>query len=152
MIKRLFDEAAIRDMTARFADAAIRGDHDLFRALWADDAEWTIGHPPKQQAHGIDNIVEMLGKLRDERDFFVQLAIQGPIKFEGDTATTTCVCHEAARGPGEAYYQTYCISFDRLRRSGDGWLFTQRSYQFLWLDTSPFTGDAFGLPAHLTGV
>jgi len=40
---RLLDEAAIRDATARFADAAISADYDGGRTLWADDAEWVIG-------------------------------------------------------------------------------------------------------------
>ena len=35
--------------------------------------------------------------------------------------------------------------FDRLRRSGDKWVFTSRSFQYLWLDTSPFAGNGFPL-------
>ena len=144
-ITRLLDEAAIRDATARFADAATRGDFDVFRAMWAEDAEWSIG----DRVHdvGVDHIVSTFERLRDGREFFVQFAVQGPIEINGDYATTSCIVHEAARGPGETYYRNHCVVFDRLRRSASGWVFTNRSFRYLWLDTSPFTGDSFQLPA-----
>ena len=142
-LARLLDEAAIRDATARFAAAAMRADYDSLRTLWAADAEWTIGKPPKVHAAGVDDIVSMLRKLRGGREFFVQFAVQGPIEIAGDEATTQCICHEAARGPGATYYRNHSVAFDRLRRSGNGWVFTKRTFEYLWLDTSPFTGDAF---------
>ncbi|MGW6274937.1 MULTISPECIES: nuclear transport factor 2 family protein [unclassified Streptomyces] len=144
-LSRLLDEASIRDTVARFADAATRGDIDRFRATWAADAEWTIGE--RVHAVGVDDIVSTFRKLRDERDFFVQFAVQGPIDISGDEATTSIICHEAARGPGEVYYRNHSVTVDHLRRSEDGWVFTNRSFQYLWLDTSAFTGNAFKLPA-----
>ncbi|MFC1414093.1 nuclear transport factor 2 family protein [Streptacidiphilus sp. N1-12] len=144
-LSRLLDEASVRDTVARFADAATRGDTDRFRATWAEDAEWTIGD--HVHAVGVDDIVSTFRKLRDERDFFVQFAVQGPIEISGDEATTGIICNEAARGPGETYYRNHAVTADRLRRSENGWVFTSRSFQYLWLDTSPFTGNAFKLPA-----
>ena len=93
----------------------------------------------------MDDIVAMLRRVRAGRDFFVQFALPGVIEINGDEATTRTFCHEAARGPGKTYYRNHCIAFDRLRRAGDGWVFASRSFQYLWLDTSPFTGDAFPL-------
>ena len=70
------DEASIRNTIARFADSATRFDTDMFRTLWADDAEFIIGHAPHgQSATGVDDIVAMLRRLRAERDFFVQFAL-----------------------------------------------------------------------------
>ena len=146
-LARLLDEAAIRDATARFADAAIHADYDAFRTLWADDAEWVIGdtegQPFERHARGVDDIVALFRTLRDEREHFVQFAIPGSIDINGDDATARCVCHEAARGPGESYYRNSGVWFDRLRRSDNGWVFTSRTYQYLWLDLSPFPGDVF---------
>jgi ketosteroid isomerase-like protein len=146
-LARLLDEAAVRDATARFADSATRGDYDAFRRLWADDAEWVIGgteaQPFERRANGVEDIVSLYRTLREERDYFVQLAVQGPIEIIGDIATASCVCQEAARGPGESYYRTTGVWTDRLRRSNDGWVFTSRAYRYLWLDLSPFTGDVF---------
>lgn len=145
-LARLLDEAGIRDATARFADAATRGDYERFRNMWASHAEWSIG----DRVHdvGVDNIVSTFRRLRENRNFFVQFAVQGPIAINGDEATTSCVCHEAASGPGEAYYRNHCVVLDRLTRTETGsWVFTDRKFQYLWLDTSPFTGDGFQLPA-----
>ena len=135
----------IRRTTARFADTAMRGDYAGFGAVWAPDARWIIGEPPRVDATGIEDIVATLHRLRGGREFFVQFAVQGPIEIEGDTATTTCVCHEAARGPGESYYRTHCVAFDRLTRVGDGWVFAARTFRYLWLDTSPFSGNSVPL-------
>lgn len=76
--------------------------------------------------------------------------VQGPIDIDGDEATTSCIVHEAARGAGESYYRNHCVVYDRLIRSGTGWVFTNRAFRYLWLDTSPFTGDSFQLPATVT--
>ena len=72
-LARLLDEAAIRDATTRFADSAISADYDGFRALWAEDAALVIGgtenQPFERRAKGIDDIVSLFRKLRDERDY-----------------------------------------------------------------------------------
>ncbi|MBO3748596.1 nuclear transport factor 2 family protein [Streptosporangiaceae bacterium NEAU-GS5] len=146
-IARLLDEAAIRDTTARFADATTVGDYDGFRSLWADDAEWVIGategQPFERRAQGVDDIVSLYRTLREDREYFIQFAIPGSIEINGDEATARCICHEAARGPGESYYRNNGIWSDRLRRSDNGWVFTSRTYRYLWLDLSPFPGDVF---------
>ena len=140
------DEAAIRNTIARFADSATRSDYEMFRSVWTNDAEFIIGEAPHgQSAAGADDIVAMLRRLRAGKEFFVQFAVPGVIEIDGDEATTRTFCQEAARGPGETYYRNHCVAFDRLRRSGDGWLFTSRSFQYLWLDTSPFAGTGFPL-------
>lgn len=150
-LSRLLDEAAVRDVTARFADILMRPDYDSFRTVWSDDAEWSLGgtegQPFERRAKGVDDIVSMFRSLWEGNDYFVHFAVQGLIEIDGDEATATCVCHEAARGP-ERYYRTHGVWSDRLRREADGWVFTSRSYRYLWLDTSPFSGDTFSyLPA-----
>ncbi len=145
-LNRFMDEAAIRNTIARFADSATRNDLQMFQSVWADDGEFTIGKAPHgQSATGVAEVVAMLARLRSGKDFFVQFALQGVIELDGDEATTRTFVHEAARGPGETYYRNHCIAFDRLRRSGDNWIFVSRSFQYVWLDTGPFEGDAFPL-------
>jgi ketosteroid isomerase-like protein len=145
-ITRLLDEAAVRDTTARFADILMRADYDAFGALWADDAEWVIGgtegQPFERRAKGAGDIVSLFRSLWEGNDYFVHFAVPGVIEINGDEATAQVVCHEAARGP-ERYYRTHGVWSDRLRRSGSGWVFTSRTYRYLWLDMSPFTGDTF---------
>lgn len=146
-LQQLLDESAVRKVIARFADAAIRADYDAFRSVWAPGASWTIGTPPKAQAQGADDIVALYRRLRSNKDFFVQFALPGVIDVDGDTATASSVCYEAARGGTTVFYRTHCLVTDRLQRAGDGWVFTSRTFQYVWLDTSPFTGDGFELPA-----
>ena len=145
-LARLLDEAAIRDTIARFADTATRGDSAGFRTLWADDSEWVIGstegQPFEHKSKGIDEIVSHFRHLRDDKEYFIQFAVPGSIEINGDDATIRCLCYEAGRGPGE-YYRNTGIDTVRLRRSDNDWVFTSRSYQYLWLDYSPFSGDVF---------
>jgi hypothetical protein len=44
-LQHLEDEAAIRDLAARFADAATRADYESIRSLFTPDAVFTIGEP-----------------------------------------------------------------------------------------------------------
>jgi hypothetical protein len=145
-LARLLDETAIRDTIARFADAATSGDSDGFRTLWADDAQWVIGstegQPFESRSKGIGEIVSHFRELRDDKEYFIQFAAPGSIDISGDDATVRCLCYEAGRGPGQ-YYRNTGIDTVRLRRSGDGWVFTSRSYQYLWLDFSAYSGDVF---------
>ncbi len=145
-LQRFLDEASIRNTIARFADSATRADYDSFRTTWADDGEFVIGKAPHgQRATGADDIVALLRRLRAGKTFFVQFALPGVIEIDGDAATTRTLCHEAARGPGETFYRNHCVAFDRLRRSGDNWVFASRSFQYLWLDTSAYAGTGFPL-------
>lgn len=142
---RLSDEANIRTLIARFAEAANLDDHDAFRACWAEDGDWSLPHPYPAKAKGHREIVDLLRTLREGKEFFVQFAVPGVIRIEGDTATVLCVMHEAARGVGGIYYRNHGFFNDRLQRAGDGWVFTRRDYHYLWLDTSPFAGEVFPL-------
>ena len=75
----------------------------------------------------------------------IQFALPGVIEIDADEATTRTFSHESARGPGDKYYRNHCMGFDRLRSSDDGWKFTNRSFQYLWLATAPFSGGGFPL-------
>lgn len=126
------DEASIRNVIARFGDAATRGDYDAFREVWADDGKFIIGGPPHgQHSIGVDDNVALLRTLFTGMTFFVQFAAPGVIEIDGNEATTRTFVQEAAQGEGGKYYRNHCIPFDRLRRSGDDWVFTSRSFQYL---------------------
>ena len=150
-VTHLLDEAAIRDATARFADVLIRADYESFGALWADNAEWVIGgtedQPFEWRAQGVNDIVSLFRDLWKGNDYFIHFAVKGVIQIDGNETTSQVVCHKAARGP-ERYYRTNGVWTDRLRRSDNGWLFTSRTYRYLWIDVSPFSGDTFPMLAH----
>lgn len=143
-LARTIDEAAVHRTIARFADVATHGDVDAFPGLWADDATWVIGgaegQPFERRAEGVDDITALFRSLREERDYFIQFVLPGAVELDDDTATVRSICHESARGH-DRYYRTNGVWTDTLRRSGDGWVFSSRSYRYLWLDLSPFSGD-----------
>jgi hypothetical protein len=146
ILGRFVDEAMIRNVIARYADIATRADYESFHSLWTDDGEFIIGQAPKgHHATGPADTVALFRELRAGKTFFVQFALPGVIDLDGDEATTRTFIHESAQGPDETYYRCHCIAFDRLQRSGENWLFRSRSFQYLWLDTGPFSGNGFPL-------
>ncbi|MCJ1705508.1 MULTISPECIES: nuclear transport factor 2 family protein [unclassified Rathayibacter] len=137
-------DTEIRNLVARFGLACTKHDTPAFRALWAEEGTWRIGEPFAQEATGPDACVEMLDRLWQGNDYFLQFTTQGPIDIDGDEAHSESLCQEFARGP-ERYYRTNGIWTDRLVRRDGRWLFAERSYRCLWLDLSPFSGDVFPL-------
>ena len=112
-LRRFMDEASIRNTIARFADSVTRFDNDMFRTVWADDAEFIIGHAPHgQSASGVDDIVAMLRRVRAGRDFFVQFALPGVIDIDGDEGNHANVL---SRGCARAWRNLLPESLYRLR-------------------------------------
>lgn len=144
-LQRLEDEAAIRDLVARFADTATRADYASFAALWAPNATFVINKPFYASATGTEAIVAMMRKLRDGRDFFVEFVNSGVLDIQENHATARWILHEAAKSPGEHYYTPYGLFFDELAKVDGQWLFARRSFEYLFVDLSPFTGDAHQL-------
>lgn len=140
---RLLDEADIRKTIARFGMAATTGDVSELRSLWTEDGVWTLGAPSNHAAEGIDDIATMYTSLRTGNDYFMQFNTPGAIEIDGDTATVRCLCQEFASGPNERYYRTNGIWHDQLRRTEAGWKFTSRTFDYLWVDYSPYSGQTF---------
>ena len=82
-LQHLEDEAAIRDLAARFADAATRADYETIRSLFSPDAVFTIGEPFAVTCKGPNEIVALIHKLRDGKDFFVQFVHSGLVQLDG---------------------------------------------------------------------
>lgn len=139
----MVDDYLIRRQIGLFADAAMAGDSAAFAATFTEDGECIFEPPANVHKTGRAEIAALLDTLRQGQDFFVQYAQPGVITIDGDTATVRTLCYEMARGPGEHFYRNHGMFFDRLVRSDGGWLFASRRYTYVWLDSSPFTGNAF---------
>lgn len=144
-IQKLEDEAAVRNLVAAFADAVTRGDKAALSAVWKQDGVFTIGDPMAKTCKGINEIIAFISKLRDDKEFFVQFMHSGLIVINGDHATGRWLVEEAGKG-GEKYYHNYCVCSDVIEKVNGEWLFTERAFHYLYLDFSPFTGDAHTLP------
>jgi hypothetical protein len=103
---------------------------------------WEIGAPLQASAHGVDEIVALLRRLLQAEKYFMQMTHSGVIEVNGDRATARFV--ERERGRGEStYYDSLAVYEDVLVREADGWRLARRSYQYRFLDQSPFGGEAF---------
>lgn len=132
-------------MVARFADTTTREDYEDFAALWAPNATFVINQPFFTTATGTGDILAMLRRLRNGRDFFVQFVNSGVLNIAKNQATARWVLHEAAKSPGEHHYTPYGIFFDEMEKVDGQWRFTRRSFEYLFLDLSPCAGDAHQL-------
>lgn len=151
-VQKLEDEAAIRDLAARFADAETRGDHETIKSLFKPDGILMIGEPNAVTCRGTDEIEALLRQLRDGKDFFVEFVHSGLIQINGSTASARWLMREvglgpAASGPGKSYYNNFGFFIDELEKVEGEWLFKSRKYPYLYLDTDPFTGEAVALKA-----
>jgi hypothetical protein len=101
-LQHLEDEAAIRDLAARFADAATRGDHVTIRSLFMPDGIFTIGEPFAVTSRGVDEIGALIHMLRDGKDFFVQFVHSGLIQLDGNMASARWLLREVGLGPAKS--------------------------------------------------
>jgi hypothetical protein len=149
----LEDEVAIRDLAARFADAATRGDHDTLRTLWKPDGVLIIGEPFPITCKGIDEITAHIRKLRDGKEFFVEFIHSGLIKLDGDMASARWLVREIGLGPGKSgksFYNNFGFFIDEFERVAGRWLFKTRTYPYLYLDTDSFNGKAVAMNADIS--
>jgi SnoaL-like domain len=146
-LQHLEDEAAIRELASRFADAVTRADHKTLRSLWKPDGVFMIGEPHAVTCKGIDEIDALIGKLRDGKDFFVQFVHGGLVHVDDNKASARWLMREIGSGPGKSgqdYYNNFGFFIDELEKVDGTWLFESRTYPYLYLDTDSFTGK--GIP------
>ena len=146
---KMEEEAAIRNLAARFADACMVADFETFKILWAPGGQWTIHEPFLMTAEGIESIDNMVRTLRKGRGFFVQFVHSGVISINGDTATVRWIMQEASKGPEEHYYHNYAVYMDNIVKTDGEWRFLSRDYHYMWLNTEAFPGNVFALPTEV---
>ncbi|HVW45208.1 MAG TPA: nuclear transport factor 2 family protein [Amycolatopsis sp.] len=132
-LRRLTDEAEIRNLIARIAHLADDGDVDEYLSHWCEDASWEGGGRPRLSGH------EALraGVLQRRAD-----GVQGPGTGKRHVNTTLWVDVDVRDGSATA--QSYFLMLapetgttghvvsltgrydDRFRRTADGWKFASR--------------------------
>jgi uncharacterized protein (TIGR02246 family) len=137
----ILDRFEIDALRGEFTDAASVGDFDRFAGLFTDDGRWAIPEAGVDLT-GRAEIRAAIGRLQQVWEFFVQQAHPGTVRVDGDTATGRSYVYEAGRMRDGRSHLNYAIYHDEYRRTADGWRFTSRVYQVLYVDDSPLTGEA----------
>lgn len=142
MQDRLSDEAAVRALVHRYADAVCRHDVAAWSDTWAPDAVWEIGRGP---VRGRADITAAFERAMGLFDAVVQLALNGECRLDGDSGHGRWYMSESARtatGKNLHYLGYYD---DRYVRTADGWRFAARTLTWLYQGPPDLSGT-FGPP------
>lgn len=151
-LERIADELEIRQLVAQFANACNPPNRELFAKLWVANttssttdkkAEWSLSEPFTTSASGVDDIVALFDRLLAPWDFFVQLVHSGVVTVAENHANATgrFIMREVAKGPNETYYNNFAIYEDHYQKVHGKWLFSQRHYNYMFLDSGSFGGS-----------
>jgi ketosteroid isomerase-like protein len=140
-LQAIADRVQIEALRGEVADAAMMRDYDRVASLFAHDAVVRIPHIGAE-AVSREEIRAGGERLQALLDYFVQTTHPGTIALDGDTASGRAYISELIRFRDGRSELNYGIYHDRYRRTGDGWKFTERTYEVRYLDHSPLAGSA----------
>jgi ketosteroid isomerase-like protein len=136
-LARIADRVEIEALRGEFSDAAVLSDYDRLASLFTPDGALRMPDVPAELV-GREQIREF-GPRRPAA-FLVQTSHPGTIEIDGDTATGRTHMHELGAGHDGRSMMNFAIYHDRYERTPDGWRFSERVYELLYVDTTPLTG------------
>ena len=134
---RVEDRLQIEGLRAAFSDAALLNDYERLASLFTADGALRMPDIPAELV-GPEQIREF-GRNRPAT-FLVQTSHPGVLELDGDEASGRTPMHELAGTRDGGSVMNFALYHDRYRRTPDGWRFSERVYQLLYLDTTPLTG------------
>ncbi|SEG83586.1 Ketosteroid isomerase homolog [Actinacidiphila yanglinensis] len=139
-VQTLIDRHEIDALRGEFTDAGTMLDLDRFAALFTEDGVWRIPEA-RIEFTGRADIRAGVERLQANWEYFVQNVHPGTIRIEGDTATGRSYVAELGRMRDGSSHRNHAIYHDRYRRTPDGWRFAERSYEVVYIETTPLVGD-----------
>jgi ketosteroid isomerase-like protein len=136
-LARIADRVEIDALRAEFSDAAMLNDYDRLASLFTPDGALRMPDVPAELV-GQEQI-RVFGRHRPA-EFLVQTSHPGSLEVHGDTATGRTLMHELGRGRDGRSGTNFAIYHDHSERTPNGWRFSERVYELLYLDTTPLTG------------
>jgi ketosteroid isomerase-like protein len=140
---KIENETNIQKLTTSFADAVNRRDLELFKSLWSIRGIWAIEPPFSMEVTGVDEIAAAFTRLLNNWEFFIQIVHQGSISLNGDLATARWYMNEIGRDFDGKGFQNYGVYLDELINQDNQWLFTKRTYRYIYIDRPSFPGQSF---------
>ena len=140
-LQAIADRVQIEALRGEATDAAMMRDYDRMASLFTHDGVVRIPHIGVE-AISREEIRAGSERLQALLDYFVQTTHPGTIQLDGDIASGRAYISELIRFSDGRSELNYAIYHDRYRRTGDGWKFTERTYEVRYLDHSPLAGSA----------
>lgn len=133
------DRVEIEALRGEFTDAGMMRDYDRFASLFTQDGAWRIPHADVDFVSR-DEIRAGIERLQGHWEYFVQTTHPGIIRLDGDTALGRAYVSEFGRFHDGTSHSNYAVYHDRYQRTPDGWKFTERAYEVIYVDGTPLTG------------
>jgi ketosteroid isomerase-like protein len=140
-VQAIVDRFEIEALRGEFTDAGMMRDYDRLASLFTQDGVWRIPDADVELVRR-EEIRAGIERLRGLWDYFVQNAHPGTIQLEGDTAVGRAYVSEFGRMRDGSSHLNYSVYHDRYQRTSDGWKFTERVYEVIYVDTTPLAGSA----------
>lgn len=137
------DEAAIRNLVARYADAVNRRDEADWAATWAPDAVWDLAG---QVTAGREQVVALWRTLLSGVPWVVQLVHSGSVAVDGARATGRWYFSELQRSADGTAGLIVAVYHDACVLGEDGWCFAKRRFDVLYAGPPDLSGHALPFP------
>jgi ketosteroid isomerase-like protein len=137
------DREDICELVVRFADAVNRLDLEQFQNVWTPEAKWIIDPPTDYISEGprAEIASAWLDAMKARWTTFVQLVHGTVVDLDGDTAMARSYVTELGiPQEGDGGYYNHGTYVDTLERTPEGWLFRQRHYRYLYVDSAAIAG------------
>jgi len=141
-LETIADRVEIEALRGEFTDAGMMNDYDRFASLFTHDAVWRIPAVSAELA-GREQIRAGIERLKQDLwDYLVQTTHPGTIQLDGDTASGRAYVLSFGHMRDGSSHLNYSVYHDRYQRTPDGWKFTERIDEVIYLDTTPLAGSA----------
>ncbi|GGP14262.1 nuclear transport factor 2 family protein [Nonomuraea glycinis] len=139
-MQAIADRVEIEALRGELTDAVMMQDYDRVESLFSPDAAMRWPHIGKEFV-GRDEIRAGIEWGQGLWEFFVQNVHPGIIRIDGDTAVGRAYIQEFGRMRDGSSHLNYALYHDRYQRTGEGWKFTERVYEVIYLDPTPLAGS-----------
>ncbi|BFM07517.1 nuclear transport factor 2 family protein [Halioxenophilus aromaticivorans] len=135
----------IRQLYARFEDAAFRKDGKAYAALFTEDGEWKLGAMHiKGQSEIATTFAKLLGYTQK-----VQMITGKPLlKIDSNKAIARSQCTELTKMPDGSSSMAIGVYHDRFEKIGDQWLFRWRHFALHYRGPIDFSDELVPSPVY----
>ena len=137
-LETIADELAIRRLVDTFCDGVNSRDSALWGSVWDDEGS-TFCLSGTERA-GKDAIVAGFVNGIAAYELLVQIAPNGSIEIDGDTATGRWYILEIGRLRGGSSSQQVALCRDQYRRTADGWRLRRREVERIYKGDAALAG------------